>query len=80
MAVSCDRGELQALHVAAELDNVACVQLLLSHKAAIEGKDSQGCTPLLWTAQNDAARAAQALIQAGANVNALMRGQPVVHN
>ena len=66
--------------MAAELDNVACVQLLLNQKAAIEGKDGMGCTPLLWTAQNDAARAAQALIQAGANVNALMRGQHVVHS
>ena len=64
----------QPLHVAAELDNAACVQSLLEQKAAVECKDKDGSTPLLWTAQNGAVRSARVLLDANANVNAVMKG------
>ena len=44
----------------------------MEQKAAVECKDKDGSTPLLWTAQNGAVRSARALLDANANVNAVM--------
>ena len=68
--------DLQALHVAAELDNAECVSELVKadDPTVLELRDKLGCTPLLWTAQNGADRAAKRLLEAGAEVEARMKG------
>mmetsp|Transcript_39405 Transcript_39405/g.124476 ORF Transcript_39405/g.124476 Transcript_39405/m.124476 type:complete len:473 (-) Transcript_39405:1477-2895(-) len=59
-------GEQTALHLAAELDNVECVQLLLTHGASVGMQDGQMRTPLLAACVGNCRHAARALIEAGA--------------
>jgi quinoprotein dehydrogenase-associated probable ABC transporter substrate-binding protein len=51
-------------------DNPALVQMLLAHHAKLDATDNDGLTPLAIAAQNGKAKAARALLDAGADVNA----------
>lgn len=59
-----------ALHVAARSDFTEGVKLLLAHGFDIEAVDGRGLTPVRVAARHGAARAAAALIDAGARVEA----------
>jgi quinoprotein dehydrogenase-associated probable ABC transporter substrate-binding protein len=51
-------------------DSPALVEMLLAHHAKLDAKDNDGLTPLGIAAQNGKAKAARALLDAGADVNA----------
>jgi len=51
-------------------DNPALVEMLLAHHAKLDAADNDGLTPLGIAAQNGKAKAARALLDAGADVNA----------
>jgi ankyrin repeat protein len=51
-------------------DNPALVDMLLAHGAKLDSTDNDGLTPLAIAAQNAKTKAAQALLIAGADVNA----------
>ena len=60
-----------ALHDAAEFNQPDAAQILLSHRATVDLRDSAGDTPLLIAARSGASAVVKLLIAAGANVNAV---------
>lgn len=62
----CAQGEQTPLHLAAELDSVECVRVLLAHGANHAARDGQQLTPLLAACMGNCQAAARALIEAGA--------------
>jgi quinoprotein dehydrogenase-associated probable ABC transporter substrate-binding protein len=65
-----DRSGWTPLMWATWADNPALVNMLLSHGAKLDHTDNDGLTPLAIAAQNGKVKAAQALLDAGADVNA----------
>lgn len=45
-------GQKSLLHIASEFDSKECVKVLLQHKAVVNVKDTNGCTPLYVAAGN----------------------------
>ncbi len=65
-----DRNDWTPLVYAAWQDNPELVSMLVKHGARIDVVSSEGLTPLAIAAQNGKIKAAEALIAAGADVNA----------
>jgi len=65
-----DRDHWTALMYAAWDDSAPLVELLVRHHANLYATDDKGLTPLAIAAQNGKLKAAQALVDAGADVNA----------
>lgn len=63
---SCAQGEQSPLHMACELDDTACINVLLKHGADLKAEDGQLRSPLLVACENAALRAAKLLIDRGA--------------
>lgn len=64
-------GGKTALHYAARDGRLSTVQVLLDAGAAIEDRDPNDITPLLYAASNDRVEVARLLIARGADVNAI---------
>ena len=71
-------GEGRALHVAAELGNLALAELLLNAHASIDSRDRQGQTPLFHAVQARQLPMVEWLIAHGADVNAVEKDGKVV--
>jgi quinoprotein dehydrogenase-associated probable ABC transporter substrate-binding protein len=65
-----DRGGWTPLMWASWGDNPALIAMLVAHGAKLDSTDKDGLTPLAIAAQNAKAKAARALLEAGADVNA----------
>jgi quinoprotein dehydrogenase-associated probable ABC transporter substrate-binding protein len=65
-----DRNDWTPLMWAAWGDNPALVTMLLKHGAKIDAADRDGLTPLAIATQNAKIKAARAILEAGADVNA----------
>jgi len=63
------------LQYAASAGQVAMVEWLLKHKAAVDATDTNGRTPLLWAASQGHPEVVQVLISAGAGINKTNRGR-----
>lgn len=61
------------LHAAASRGNASMVKMLIASGADLEADDGCGGTPIIYAVQNTSTDAATALIDAGANVNAILR-------
>jgi ankyrin repeat protein len=61
---------LTALHMAAYNGHTETVNYLIEQGATVDCRDSEGKTPLIHACTGPFAKAAEALIQAGANINA----------
>ena len=64
-------GGKTALHYAARDGHLSTLRVLLDAGAAIEDRDPNDITPLLYAASNDRVEVARELIARGANVNAI---------
>lgn len=62
------QGEQTPLHLAAELDAVDCIKVLLSHGANLNAQDGQMLTPLLAACAGNCQHASKALMEAGASL------------
>jgi ankyrin repeat protein len=62
------QGEQTPLHLAAELDAVDCIKVLLSHGANMNAQDGQMLTPLLGACAGNCQKASKALMEAGASL------------
>ena len=71
----CTQGEQTPLHLAAELDAVDCIQLLLKHGANINAQDGQMLTPLLAACAGNCQNASKALMDAGASLTLADEGE-----
>ena len=74
-SVSAESAGQYPLHAAAARDDAAAIDRLLSEGAGLDGRDGSGSTPLLVATRANRVRAARALIDAGADVNAKDRIQ-----
>ena len=63
-------GHYTPLHLAAESDNVDCIELLLQHRASIEAATSVGRTPLRIAVANGHLPAVKCLLAKGARATA----------
>ncbi len=64
------------LHDAAYSNSSACIALLSAKGAQIDAKANSGATPLCFAAQEDAAEAAQFLLERGADLSSRCAGPP----
>ena len=62
-----------ALHAAAELRRTKAVKMLIEHRADVNQTAVNGSTPLYWAAMGGHMEAAQALVNAGADVHIASR-------
>lgn len=70
----CNYNNCTSLHIVAREGNLSMVQLLLEHKADVEIKDSEGCTPLHYVSlysQKEDRDIYKILLEKKANCNAL---------
>lgn len=69
VAVDARDGEgASALHVAADRGQLAAIDLLLRHGAALDAQDEEGLSPLHYCCLSEARAAAERLVAAGADV------------
>jgi hypothetical protein len=61
---------MTALHAAARLNDEVCARLLVTAKADVDARDSQGLTPAHYAALSGCVRPLAVLLESGANANA----------
>lgn len=65
---TCDGEGATALHLAADRGQVAAIDLLLRHGAALDALDGEGMSPLHYACLSERRAAAERLVAAGANM------------
>ncbi|KAK3303773.1 ankyrin repeat-containing domain protein [Chaetomium strumarium] len=68
------RHPVSALHLAHA--SVACTKVLLRYGAAVDARDGYGRTPLHWAAESGHTDVARLLVEAGADVSAVLKHGP----
>ncbi|KAL7676433.1 hypothetical protein ACOME3_002686 [Neoechinorhynchus agilis] len=60
-----------ALHLAAEVDSLECIDLLVNHGASVNTTNNDRATPLIFAIRNNNCAAAKLLVSYGAKINLL---------